>query len=305
MSNPSNEKDTSETAIDSDEQSSFSGQPLAGRPQQHPTNPTNNKPEISNYKPDALESLRFDQRAIIFGVTLFALIWVSFFSGWITDKTTEFFVTSLLSLTVLLVVIGQAYISKRQWYAMQVAIDRTDQMIDQNERSMMYSQAAYVMVKSLIFEDYILGKRPTATVGFHNTGTTPAYDVRIYPNLDYKTSPFSFTHDEAKDMSETGGREDLAYPIILGPNGDCATQMVFSPDPLTIDLLELEKREPLHIWGIITYTDIFGRDRWTEFCYRKYILGEIPPGQYSLGMNETHNDADKPYAEKKQRQSPN
>ncbi len=208
-----------------------------------------------------------------------------------------FFVTSVFSLLVFAAVIIQIIINGLQWHAMYKGLATSDAALEQAERSMIISQTAYVMVKKLVFEDFMLGKHPTITMILHNTGQTPAYEVRVYPHFDNKKRPFSFTKAEAVDMKDPFGQE--IYPIALGPNGDDTTQPVFMPVPVTEAILKFEKVQPFHFWGLITYVDIFGRDRWTEFCYWKFVPGEIKPGESSLAMNESNNDTDKPYIKEK------
>jgi len=184
----------------------------------------------------------------------------------------------------------QAEIAQGQLEVMREANTKTGEIIAQNKQAMTYSQAAYVKVDKIILYDYQLGEKPCAKIVVHNTGTTPAYNVLLYAHLTYEKHPFSFTHDEAKDMSREGR---APYPSVLGANGDDIKQDVFREFLIPQDYVQ-EQSEPLHFWGLITYVDIFGRERWSEFCYRKIVFGAVRVDDVSLAMNETNNDCDKP-----------
>ena len=157
---------------------------------------------------------------------------------------------------------------------------------------MVYSQAAYLMETDVRFGDYELGQPFAAAVEFTNHGLTPAYDVRLYAHLTYEETPFRFTHERAKDIS------DMPYEVhthVTGPNGINSQMFAHKADALTREMCEFERTNPLHFWGLVTYTDIFGRERWTEFCYRKLIAGQRGKGEeISFSMTNLHNGADRP-----------
>ena len=223
---------------------------------------------------------------------IFVIVIVQLCRNFVTppqDTTTA--ILAIIALLTVAAILFQVFVNHKQWEAMQDGLTETRKTIEQSERSMMYSQSAYVSVGEIVFEGYRIGERPNAMVKVYNTGTTPAYNVLVFAHLYYKKHPFFFTHTEVQDWSDVGRKP---FPSVLGPHGDDTTQPIFFDRPLDARLLELEKTQPLHFWGLITYTDIFGRDRWTEFCYRKILLGQVGDGEDSLAMNESGNDADKP-----------
>lgn len=205
----------------------------------------------------------------------------------------QFYITTLFSLLVLGAIIAQILVSERQWRAMQNAVRHSEQ-------SMRISEATYITVQDIGFSSYQVGQPVHARIVVENVGHTPAYDFRIWAHLDYRTIPFRFTQEQAKDLSEMthrgghsgeiiGKRE--AHPSVMGPTDQNTQDITWLY--LTNEMLVGEKAQPLHFWGLFTYTDIFGRDRWGEFCYVKVIDGETTSDQYALAMAPHHNDADR------------
>jgi len=163
--------------------------------------------------------------------------------------------------------------------------------ITQFDDDMQLRLGAFVMPRLINVFPFVIDKKLRARIVIVNSGPTPAYDVNIYAHLAFKTYPFSFTHDEAKDMTDAGSPPER--PSAIGPNGDTKTQDVFG-FPLTQAMLHQEKETPLHFWGLITYTDIFGNERWSEFSYRKFKMGIIAENEICVAENEEGNDADRP-----------
>ncbi len=181
---------------------------------------------------------------------------------------------------------------EKQANASQDAVGKMQRALEQTDRSMQNDQSAYVMLKEVNSGAFMLGEPVHGRVVVINSGKTPAYDVRIYANLTFEPVPFSFTHEEAKKM--VGNEHHTAYPSICEPNGGDMTQDVVWDGVLNDKGLEMEAKGALYFWGLITYIDIFSRDRWTEFCYRKHLKGQRSGVEPYLALNETNNNADRP-----------
>ncbi len=102
MSQPTDKKNAPETAINNAPHAPLAVQPSGGIENQYP-NPTTNKPEISEYKSDWLESLSRYEKGLILFVVIAGIYWIAFYSKWINEHQTEFFVGCLLSLSLLIV----------------------------------------------------------------------------------------------------------------------------------------------------------------------------------------------------------
>jgi hypothetical protein len=192
-------------------------------------------------------------------------------------------------------------IVKDQHKAMLDALERTDKLFDQNERSMQNAQSAYIVVRHVHASSYRLGKPFVIAMDVVNTGNTPAYNVQVFAHLDYQTVPFKFTQAQAKKNPLKA-----AHPATIGPNGDViGTQFVMTQEVTGDDLKKEKDSVRVHFWGIITYEDVFGRDRWTEFSHRKIYRGQVEimdspvRMEVEIGMNSDNNKADYPKYKKK------
>ena len=219
-----------------------------------------NDTDDDNDDSEVNQNIRFSRRLwIMIGAWLLVggsvLVWAGFHYFTNPDRS-KFIAETVLSLLVLTAVALQVYIYQRQWGAMQAGLGL-------NRESMRYSQSAYITVKDVMTIIEETGKPLEFIVRFVNSGTTPAYHCRVYTHVNNKPRPFRFTHEEAKNLE---GR--LISKSILGANGEIFHQRLSTaPVVLTKDLLQTEKTMPIHFWGIVTYTDVFKRNRWTTFCY--------------------------------------
>jgi hypothetical protein len=193
---------------------------------------------------------------VFYGVLVLAGLSIG---SWYFEKGADrakFWVEGLLSAGVLSVVIVQAVIYRKQWNAMQEGLELS-------RESMRYSQSAYITVKDVVTSNEKMGEPLEFLIRFVNSGTTPAYKCRVYLHINNQRRPFKFSHEQAKNLK--GMRISTA---ILGANGEIFHQRLHTaPVVLSPDLLATEAQMPIHIWGIVTYMDVFKRDRWTTFCY--------------------------------------
>lgn len=103
-----------------------------------------------------------------------------------------------------------------------------------------------------------------AQAGFRieNHGQTPAQNLAISSNVAIFPYPLppNFQFPELKGPGESRA---VVHP---GSHGDGSA---FAPAPFTRDQLELickADQQRLYVFGRITYTDIFGKNRETRFC---------------------------------------
>jgi hypothetical protein len=171
-------------------------------------------------------------------------------------------------------ILVQALIYRRQWALMQQGLRETREF-------MQYSHSAYLTIQSVSLNKWDVGDRVEVALKLVNAGTTPAYEVRIYGHISQKAVPFEFARDTALNIGgEIPGRG------IIGPNGDTSHQLLYSKDAVNDEMITKEKSNPLHVWGIIIYCDIFKRERWTEFCYVRQ------PNSVQFAVSPNNNQAD-------------
>jgi hypothetical protein len=204
MSNPTDEKDTSHAAVQDEPHSPLTAQPSRGIDKQN-TDPKDGQPEVAEYKADWLESLPNYEKGLIVSAIIIALLYVSFWSKWITDKPTEFFITSLLGFAVFLAVIVQAYVAKRQWHAMHEQRDLMKASMKLTENMFYVSERAYLCIDEITPQEKPIN--PEGSIRFalklFNGGRTPAFNVRV---RSFQCSTHIFDAEAIPDIiMEKGG----------------------------------------------------------------------------------------------------
>lgn len=194
---------------------------------------------------------------IIGAWAFFSLLLIAIFAPHMTERL-KFFVTTLWVIVTAFAVIAQAVIYRKQWAIME-------RQWRLSRQAMEYAEAAYVTVLQVkMTKKNILGEHAQAKILFGNFGNTPAYNLSTYGHMDLKPIGFKFTDQEAFDTGSSN-----VSKTILGGRGATTIQTLNSRKPLTPELFAVieQHRLVVHVWGIVTYTDIFKRERWTRFCF--------------------------------------
>jgi hypothetical protein len=115
-----------------------------------------------------------------------------------------------------------------------------------------------------------------AHVGFHNTGSIFAKNVRIF--MDTKLS---------ENGDETGfpiDESSISGKVVIAPRAT-----IFSGAYKSFPIIEIDTRMAastsgtvyLYVWGIVQYHDGFVGGRFTKFCHRYNFRGR-PQGKYTF-----------------------
>jgi len=190
----------------------------------------------------------------------------------------KLFTESVFSLAIVIVVIIQARIYFRQARAL-------DAQLEETRKATRYGQSAYITVKSIGLTKFNIGELIEAQVVFVNTGNTPAYQVDSFTKGGMRREPFTFS---ISDLVKESPDDGIKSGGILGARQDTYTQIVKSRALLTDIGIEREKHLPYHVWGVVFYTDIFKRRRWTQFCFQRR------PGEtgFNLGISDANKTSD-------------
>jgi len=255
--------------------------------------------------------------AAIGGAGFWWLLWASQAFDRASDAVT--FVTGgSLTLAILLVAVVQACVywsqrgvMRKQWDAMERSVGRTDRiiekmggqlkamedsltetrkMVNQNERAvkaaedsvevaqnhMIHAQRAYVMFQSASVE-FLSDTRLAVAFAIKNFGNTPALNFRPFTRVELRTTGPEINEEDV-EWEGPGGIIPPHYPVETERN-------------LTITLAERKQMgagQPLrlHIWGMIKYDDIFGKEHLTKFS-AVHNVGKGP----RFGSCETGNEA--------------
>lgn len=144
-----------------------------------------------------------------------------------------------------------------------------------------------VVISSALYQEMGKGLRFEAKPRIVNTGHTPAHKVC------YKARAAILPHKLP---------DDFTFPLpdifiggaVLGPQQvfdiGAVVEGPFVLDADVEDIKHGSSGNVLHIWGIITYTDVFGESRETKFCQNIMWIGEsekeIVYGYYNARHNE-------------------
>ena len=143
-----------------------------------------------------------------------------------------------------------------------------------------------VMVGTALYQDRAQGRKFKGMPRVVNIGQTPAHKVayRSSAAIMPRELPVDFTFPLPDEPSGSG---------VLGPHQTFDMGRAiddFCPDAEVGDI-KIGKGKILHIWGIVTYTDVFGHDWNTKFC-QSFIFGNDGKEEQVFGFyNERHNDA--------------
>jgi hypothetical protein len=189
-------------------------------------------------------------------------------------------------------VMGASYeLTKQTVKAMQGQLDTMRlqeramrESLDETRRAIRYSEAAYIAITDASLVQFGEGLPTVCRMFYTNAGNTPAYNVRTYGHINLWERPMiPADQDKLKDIAGVECSQHL-----IAPSG-VRDHIVTVQAPLTALLFQQieEGKLRFYVWGIITYEDIFGRERWTTFCHM-----QIGPSTalYGCGSN---NDADR------------
>ena len=145
-------------------------------------------------------------------------------------------------------------------------------------------------VKKTAFAGQADKERNFVWLNIQNSGETPAHDVHAF--LCYLVTPFShrpsqdhvFIVDE-RELRPDGRKVTIAKQTI-------APDMAFKRQ-MTISNIETfreahAKEISLYFYGRIKYKDIYGRDRWTNFCH---LYEPWRSADQKFTPHDRHNDA--------------
>jgi hypothetical protein len=148
------------------------------------------------------------------------------------------------------------------------------------QEAMHLEQRAWVFVTETRASELQVGKPLSITIGFKNTGRTPARNVQIAAHLE--PLPKGQIPDPKLDKTQSRG--------VIPPNGTLFVTMSSGrkhAEGVTEQGLEAITSGELVIWvyGTVTYDDIFETRQATMFCYM------LHPDGKTFAAAEVYNDA--------------
>lgn len=157
-----------------------------------------------------------------------------------------------------------------------------DLVIDAKDNSQRQLRAyVYIKPPPTGIQNVMAGKSPYAVVAIRNAGQTPAYNLKIRGNTGFGTYPLM--------PSQTFIEAPYGGSMVLNPETEISTGGVISQredvsesDRLKnaslqadLDSIRDGKIRRLYLFGSITYTDAFGIERLSEYCFAYFGIGPI------------------------------
>lgn len=222
--------------------------------------PKNNEPDS---KP------LYTRSFFIVGIIVFivALAVLCFMIGGISSASVQFFITSLLSFLVLIVIAAQADIYQRQWKAMQEGLNKSTEHFNASQRPS-------VGISHFIWEPLPDGQA-RINIGIKNSGRSPAKNVLITHHTKARMVQGVRGCPEPDEGIREPGRTII-------PVGGQVTQYI----RINRGIQEIMNETlVLFVWVYITYEDLGGESYFVE------TFAHYNPRYNQFRACETHQDA--------------
>ncbi len=181
----------------------------------------------------------------------------------------------IFSFLVIVVIIVQAYIYKKQWGAMRGTLEEMKLSREMENR-------AWIGVKSVEFEEDPHGGYRIA-MAVVNGGNTPANVTIEYVGRDLDGPP--------PDDASYGDLANKPSQLVLFPHQEFRNNLVSVAKPPVI----VNPKTPGHAWyiyGTLKYDDIFGHPHSTKFCYFTHVVEMNGHKAVVFAIGPTHNKFD-------------
>lgn len=196
------------------------------------------------------------------------------------DKSSSEEVTAWSTVALAIITFLLAMYTARLWKA-------TEQLVKGAEDSAQRQLRAYltVVIGTATYQEAGKDIRFAGRPRLINTGNTPAHKVSYRANA--AILPVQLPRDFEFPLTQ-----DSIGGSVIGPNQFTELQAVVDEFVLDSQVSDIKygKDRVLHIWGVVTYKDIFGEYRETRFCQALTWIGkgndEIVYGYYNTNHNE-------------------
>jgi hypothetical protein len=200
------------------------------------------------------------------GLLLTALFWPN-----LTERT-KFFTGNFLNLLIVFAIIAQIVIYRKQWRVMErqsklmdESLTDTRKIIAQNEKFSRINSRAYVFIDIASLDAPIRsGKYPLARITLKNSGRSPAYRYRVRIEQAFLTG-------EDIEKAKKGLLPPMR-PMSKKGLGIMGAGHVFNLHlerdtwkSAEEEKLAIEGKSIFYVWGMICYSDIFGKEHSSKF----------------------------------------
>lgn len=241
----------------------------------------NNQYDIKNH-----DSKKWRPIAITIGwmlVIILVIAWFCYANFREPKERYEIFLQVSVNAFILLAMFIQIGVTRLQWSAMRKGLKRTDEAIEQNKQTLIYSQRAYVT--AAIDKILPMSYGGDFCLRIENGGNTPANAVVVFYNINYMENP-----PEGCKLPKEGEMVAIDIGIgksigVIAPKSAYILPIVF-PEVSDKDKWQLNQLK-LYCWGTIEYTDVF-RDGRRQSSYAFFQSWEFLDGHPCEAGNEAY-----------------
>lgn len=214
---------------------------------------------------------------IAFGtLILFAFILYFYFTLTIIDEHAKFLTSNILNALLLVAIVVQVYINRRQWEAMTQSTELANHALYVSERPYVIIPKAEVI--NLPFE---ADKLIVYEVTVENMGNTPAYDLEFLAFIDIEPYPLPV------NPNYRSVRTDLSKVTLMG-------KPMTSKQTDIVDILSQEQVDAIRDGKLFVYIYGFARyrDGFTDKTHQTRFYLSYDPEERRFTRGGHHNDSD-------------
>jgi hypothetical protein len=204
--------------------------------------------------------------------------------------------SSIVAFFTLVIVGFYTYYAHGQWEQMIKAADAAKKSADQTERSVSNAalnfridERAWVGISHFVIDKHADDwSNLNYTATFQNSGKTPAVKLSVRGDflvVGFWDLPYPPPYRKLEKLAMSHGE------VGPGTTGTIPGYIVAKDPSESAEIAALHKF--YYVYGTIKYSDIFGGQHWTHYCYR------VPAAGYPASLCEYYNDTDADEAIKK------
>jgi len=164
---------------------------------------------------------------------------------------------------VVIVIVVQAFIYKKQWDVMREQSNLLNASIQEATKTREVENRAYVGIKEITMNATVKSKKDIEIIlTIENTGKTPARASKLT-----SVAHGFFRQDRLipRESLVTQYYAPTQFELLAGNSHPASIPIKALTDEAYKIVANTEQR--LYIWGRVEYDDVFGKSHWTPFCF--------------------------------------
>ena len=224
------------------------------------------QPELETAPPEVAKStVRLERNTLwLIAAALIAVVFCTAWIAWSVHELYDFARQQAKSIE------DNAEISRYGILAANRRAEAIEKIYEQAAETSRNQLRAYVIVLGISTQN-AFEKNMSSSLNYKNIGQTPALGLRTLTDVVIVSSPESDVKPPRTYSTSYGGDNE---PTVALGGGSAASDPVNNRPFKVAELEEFRAGTKLYVvWGVIYYSDIFGRNHYTRFC-RYFKNGE-------------------------------